>query len=88
MRRVPPFLAALIGAAWSMPGAAQVASASSQASAMASKMMAAGAAIGTLVLVIAGYFYMVGHGDRQTMALWLAGLAVILCAPFFVDMLT
>lgn len=80
--------AALGVAAWATPGAAQVASASSQASAMAGKMMAAGAAIGTLVLVIAGYFFMTGHGDRQTLALWAAGLAVLLCAPFFVGLLT
>lgn len=88
MRRVPSLCAALVATAWSMPGAAQVASASSQASSMASKMMAAGAAIGTLVLVIAGYFFMVGHGDRQNMALWLAGFAVLLCAPFIAGLLT
>lgn len=88
MGRVLKVAAALGAVAWSMPGAAQVASASSQASAMAGKMMAAGAAIGTLVLVIAGYFFMTGNGDRQSLALWAAGLAVILCAPFFVSLLT
>jgi hypothetical protein len=88
MRRVPSLCAALLAAAWSMPGAAQVASASSQASSMAGKMMAAGAAIGTLVLVVAGYFFMAGHGDRQSLALWLAGLAVVLCAPFIAGLLT
>lgn len=88
MRRAVKLVAALGAVGWSMPGAAQVASASSQASAMAGKMMAAGATIGTLVLVIAGYFFMTGNGDRQLLALWAAGLAVILCAPFFVGLLT
>lgn len=55
---------------------------------MVGKMMAAGAAIGTLVLVIAGYFLMTGHGDRQTFALWAAGFAVLLCAPFIASLLT
>lgn len=88
MRGGAKICAALMALAWSMPGAAQVASASSQASSMVGKMMAAGAAIGTLALVIIGYFYLAGRGDRETLALWAAGLAVILCAPFFVSLLT
>src|SRR3546814_4267694 len=55
-------------AAWPLPAAAQVASAASQAQAMVGKMAAAGLAIATLFLVIAGYFLMTGHGDRQTFA--------------------
>lgn len=88
MGRLQRMAATLGTAAWATPSAAQVASASSQASTMVGKMMAAGATIGTLVLVIAGYFFMTGHGDRQTLALWAAGLAVLLCAPFFVGLLT
>ena len=88
MRRIPPSAVALVAAAWASPGAAQVASASSQAASMVGKMMAAGAAIGTLVLVIAGYFLMTGHGDRQTFALWAAGFAVLICAPSIVALLT
>lgn len=88
MRRPLPFIATLGAAAWAAPGAAQTSSAAAQASAIAGKMTAAGMAIGTLVLVIAGYFTMTGHGDRQTLALWAAGLAVLLCAPFFVGLIT
>lgn len=88
MRRVVPACVALTALAWSMPGAAQVASASSKASDIAGKMMAAGVAVGTLALVIIGYFYLAGSGDRQTLGLWLAGLAVVLCAPFIVSLLT
>lgn len=88
MRRVRLYAATLAGVAWSVPGTAQVASASAQASSMATKMMAAGAAIGTLALVIAGYFFMAGHGDRQSLALWAAGLIVLLCAPAIVALLT
>jgi hypothetical protein len=51
-------------------------------------MVAAGAAFGTLALVIIGYFFMAGHGDRQTLALWAAGLAVVLCAGSITALLT
>src|SRR3546814_3499532 len=71
-------------AAWPLPAAAQVASAASQAQAMVGKMAAAGLAIATLFLVIAGYFLMTGHGDRQTFALWATGFAVVVCAPAIV----
>lgn len=80
--------AVLLLAGWPMPVAAQVASASSQAQAMVGKMAAAGLAIGTLFLVIAGYFLMTGHGDRQTFALWAAGFAVLISAPAIVALLT
>jgi len=82
------FAAILLLAAWPVPGSAHVASASSQAQAMVGKMAAAGLAIGTLFLVIAGYFLMTGHGDRQTFALWAAGFAVLICAPAIVALLT
>lgn len=78
----------LLLASWPAPGLAQVASASSQAQAMVGKMTAAGLAIGTLFLVIAGYFLMAGHGDRQTLGLWAAGFAVLICAPAIVALLT
>ena len=55
---------------------------------MVGKMAAAGLAIGTLFLVLAGYFLMTGHGDRQTFALWAAGFAVLICAPSIVALLT
>lgn len=74
-------------AAWPLPAAAQVASAASQAQAMVGKMAAAGLAIATLFLVIAGYFLMTGHGDRQTFALWATGFAVVVCAPAIVALL-
>lgn len=74
--------------AWAAPGVADVASASSQATSIATKMTAAGAAIGTLALVVIGYFFMTGHGDRQSLALWAAGLIVILCASYFAGLLT
>lgn len=79
-------LAAML--AGSAPAWAKAGSASAEASAIAGKMTAAGAALGTLALVVAGYFYMTGHGDRQTLALWAAGFAVLLCAPFFAGLLT
>lgn len=79
---------AIAGLAWSVPAAAQVASASSQASSMATKMIAAGIVFATLALVIAGYFFMAGHGDRQTLALWAAGFIIILAAPFIASLLT
>ena len=82
------FAAVLTLSVCPLPAAAQVASASSQAQSMVGKMAAAGLAIGTLFLVIAGYFLMTGHGDRQTFALWAAGLAVLICAPAFVALLT
>ena len=80
--------AALLLAGWPVPAMAQVASASSQAQGMVGKMAAAGLAIGTLFLVLAGYFLMTGHGDRQTFALWAAGFAVLICAPSIVALLT
>lgn len=83
-----PLIAALMLAALPVPAVAQVASASSQAQAMVGKMAAAGLAIGTLFLVLAGYFLMTGHGDRQTFALWAAGFAVLICAPALVALLT
>ncbi len=88
MRRGLPIIAALVAAAWSVPGATQVASASAKASEITGKMVAAGAAFGTLALVIIGYFFMAGHGDRQTLALWAAGLAVVLCATSITALLT
>ncbi len=41
-----------------------------------------------LALVIAGYFFMAGHGDRQTLALWAAGFIIILAAPAIAALLT
>src|SRR3546814_18044066 len=79
--------ASALRAAWPLPAAAQVASAASQAQAMVGKMAAAGLAIATLFLVIAGYFLMTGHGDRQTFALWATGFAVVVCAPAIVALL-
>ena len=55
MRRGLPIIAALVAAAWSVPGATQVASASAKASEITGKMVAAGAAFGTLALVIIGF---------------------------------
>ncbi|WP_390588548.1 hypothetical protein [Erythrobacter sp. MTPC3] len=75
----------LLGALpWASPAAAQVATAASQASSMAAAILAATVAFATLALVITGYFYMAGHGDRQTLALWAAGFIVMLSAPALV----
>jgi hypothetical protein len=88
MRRARSYVAALAALSWSMPGAAQVASASAKAGEMAGMIIGAAAAIGTLVLVISGYFLMTGHGDRQTFALWAAGFGVLLAAPYIAGLLT
>ena len=45
-------------------------------------MMSAGIAIGTLVLVMAGYMLWAGQGNRSGLAMWLMGLAVLLSAPW------
>ena len=45
-------------------------------------MMSAGLAIGTLVLVMAGYMLWAGQGNRSALAMWLMGLAVLLSAPW------
>jgi hypothetical protein len=73
---------------WAAPGAAQVASASSQASSMVGKLSAIGAAMAVLVLVVLGYFYMTGHGDRQTLALWVAGFCIVASGGAIAAMIT
>lgn len=88
MRRKLRWAASLSAMAWAVPGVASVTSASSEASSIASKMTAAGAAIGTLALVVMGYLFMAGHGSRQSLALWAAGLIVILCASYFARLVT
>ena len=80
-RRAPLLFAPLTALASSSPALAQ-SSAASEAGRLISHMMSAGVAIGTLVLVIAGYMLWAGQGNRSGLAMWLMGLAVLLSAPW------
>jgi TrbC/VIRB2 pilin len=71
----------LVALASSSPGLAQ-ASAASEAGRLIGHMMSAGIAIGTLVLVMAGYMLWAGQGNRSALGMWLMGLAVLLSAPW------
>jgi TrbC/VIRB2 pilin len=80
-RRAPLLLAPLPVLVSSSPVLAQ-SSAAAEAGRLIGHMMSAGLAIGTLVLVMAGYMLWAGQGNRSALGMWLMGLAVLLSAPW------
>jgi len=80
-RRARLLAAPLAALASSSPACAQ-SSAAAEAGRLIGHMMSAGLAIGTLVLVMAGYMLWAGQGNRSALGMWLMGLAVLLSAPW------